>query len=259
MIRVSETGLPTKLESPGRPQIPLRLLTVRLLLLASAMQHARNQNSVASGAVVDDVFPDRKLSRPSINVVCRHANAGSRGKRPELFMQQVKEPIGGRFVVGGDLFPDVDHIPIRFRRYAVPGHLRPRPWLALGRRQFFLCAIAGTVKIRLQPIIAVDVGIFAALDRRIPFAHSGGRVSGVAHRRQRMTIFPRGFDFLHVPDSIAHHFARVGVVPAFTLLRINRAIFGGREMFICSMGIRGLPSCCYLLPTIDRQWETVKS
>lgn len=92
----------------------LASLIVRMLLLASAMQHARDEDSVASRAVVDDIFTDWKLPRASLNVVRRYANAGSRGKRAEFFMQEVEKPVSGRLVVFGDILPDADQIRSAF-------------------------------------------------------------------------------------------------------------------------------------------------
>jgi hypothetical protein len=56
----------------------------------------------------DDVFSLRKLPRASVDIARGDANSGRRGKPPELLMQEVKEPVRGWLIVGGDVLPDSD-------------------------------------------------------------------------------------------------------------------------------------------------------
>ncbi len=79
------------------------------------MDDAHNLNALGLFAVEDQVAAERKETEVGGDVGPGGAEAGVVGQEAQLFVDQVDQTIGGRWIVRRDPGPDVDQIQPRSR------------------------------------------------------------------------------------------------------------------------------------------------
>ena len=171
----------------------------------------RDFHAASNLPVVDQVLPGREGADARRDLVARPAGRGILSKQPEAFYDGIDEAIPAVFSVyessaasfnsGGQLGETASPDVVRELAAIDCGEA--------GSRAFGGCGSRSVVEFREDSI--------------------RGRSGEFGFTR---------FVLLHPPDGSADYFAGIGEAPGFTLARLNLAISGDIEIFICSTAMR---------------------